>query len=76
MVEDVTAHPTSPVAQKIGDATPRGWTRPGSRRAASRRLKPYLARIDAISNRTQLVHLMAEPSYAAPIYLGIDRRPG
>ncbi len=35
-------------------------------------LKPYLARIDAVKTRPQLVKLMAEPAYAAPIYLGIS----
>ena len=34
--------------------------------------KPWLARIDAVSNRNQLVKLMSKPGYAAPIYVGIS----
>ena len=71
MVEDVTAHPTSPVAQKIGDAYAAWMDEAGIEARGLAPAKPYLARIDAVTNRNQLVKLMAEPSYAAPIYIGI-----
>ncbi len=35
-------------------------------------LRPYFARIDSVKNRNELVKLMAQPSYAAPIYVGIN----
>ena len=72
MVEDVTAKPGSPIAQKIGDAYAAWMDEAGIEARGLEPLKPYLARIDAVSNRADLVKLMAQPSYAAPIYLGIS----
>jgi endothelin-converting enzyme/putative endopeptidase len=71
MVEDVTAKPTSPIAAKIGDAYAAWMDEAGIEQRGLEPLKPWLARIDAVSNRAQLVDLMAAPGYAAPIYLGI-----
>ena len=72
MVEDVTAKPTSPIAAKIGDAYAAWMDEAGIEQRGLAPLKPWLARIDAVSNRAQLVNLMAAPGYAAPIYLGIS----
>ena len=71
MVEDVTAKPNSPIAAKIGDAYAAWMDEAGIEQRGLEPLKPWLARIDAVSSRAQLVNLMAAPGYAAPIYLGI-----
>jgi len=71
MVEDVTAKPNSPIATKIGDAYAAWMDEAGIEQRGLEPLKPWLARIDAVSSRAQLVNLMAAPGYAAPIYLGI-----
>ena len=72
MVEDVTAKADSPIAQKIGDAYAAWMDEAGIEQRGLAPVKPYLARIDAVKTRAELVKLMAEPSYAAPIYLGIS----
>ena len=71
MVEDATAKADTPIAQKIGDAYAAWMDEAGIEARGLAPVKPFLARIDAVKNRTELVKLMAEPSYAAPIYLGI-----
>ena len=71
MVEEASANPDSPIGQKIGDAYGAWMDEAGIEARGLAPLKPYLARIDAVKNRAELVKLMAQPSYAAPIYLGI-----
>src|SRR3954464_13214472 len=71
MVENAAANPTSPTAQKIGDAYAAWMDEAGIEASGLTPLKPYLDRIDAITNRNQLVALMMDPSYAGPIYIGI-----
>jgi endothelin-converting enzyme/putative endopeptidase len=71
MVEDAAAHPTSPTAQKIGDAYAAWMDQAGIEARGLAPLKPHLAKIDAVTNRNQLVQLMMDPAYAAPIYIGI-----
>ena len=72
MVEGVTANPTSPIAAKIGDAYAAWMDEAGIEARGVEPLKPYLAKIDAVSNRGQLLKLMfAEPGYASPIGIGI-----
>ncbi|HEY7006022.1 MAG TPA: M13 family metallopeptidase [Sphingomicrobium sp.] len=72
MVEEVSAHPATPIEQKIADAYTAWMDEKGIEARGLEPLKPYLARIDAVGNRNDLVKLMAEPSYAAPIYIGIN----
>jgi len=72
MVEDVTAKPADPISQKIGDAYAAWMDQAGIEARGLAPLKPWLARIDAVSNRNQLVRLMSKPGYAAPIYVGIS----
>ncbi len=72
MVEDVTAKADSPISQKIGDAYAAWMDEVGIEARGLAPLKPYLARIDAVKSRNQLVKLMAEPAFAMPIYLGIS----
>jgi endothelin-converting enzyme/putative endopeptidase len=71
MVEHVAANPDSPVAKKIGDAYAAWMDEKGIEARGLEPLKPYLGRIDAVQDRKQLVKLMAEPAYAAPIGVGI-----
>ena len=76
MVEDVNAHPTSPIAQKIGDAYGAWMDEKGIEARGLEPLKPYLAKIDAVSNRSQLLKLMfVDPGYASPINIGINASP-
>src|SRR6478672_5807758 len=70
MVEDVTARPTSPIARKIGDAYAAWMDEAGIEARGLAPLKPYLARIDAVANRGDLVRLMMEPGYASPVNVG------
>jgi endothelin-converting enzyme/putative endopeptidase len=72
MVEEVTAKPTSPIAQKIGDAYAAWMDEAGIQQRGLEPLKPWLARIDAVSNRNQLVKLMMAPGYASPVNVGIS----
>ncbi|WP_308515838.1 M13 family metallopeptidase [Sphingomonas flavescens] len=72
MVEAETAKPGSPIAQKIGNAYAAWMDEKGIEARGLDPAKPYLAKIDAVANRAELVKLMAQPSYAAPIYLGIS----
>jgi len=71
MVEDVTTNPTSPIAQKIGDAYAAWMDEAGIEQRGLDPAKPWLARIEAVKTKGQLVRLMSEPGYAAPIYVGI-----
>jgi endothelin-converting enzyme/putative endopeptidase len=71
MVEDVSARHSTPIEQKIADAYGAWMDEAGIEARGLTPLKPYLARIDAVGNRNDLVKLMAQPSYAAPIYIGI-----
>ena len=72
MVEGVTANPTSPIAAKIGDAYAAWMDEAGIEQRGLEPLKPYLAKIDAVSNRADLLNLMfVQPGYASPIGIGI-----
>ena len=72
MVEGVTANPTSPIARKIGDAYGAWMDEAGIETRGLAPVKPYLAKIDAISNRDELLRVMfVDPGYASPIGIGI-----
>src|SRR4029079_12145120 len=71
MVMDAAAHPTSSSARKIGDAYAAWMDEAGIEARGLAPLKPYLDRIDAVSTRSQLVKLMAQPAYASPISVTI-----
>ena len=72
MVEDVSANPSTPIEHKIADAYNAWMDEAGIEARGLAPLKPFLDRIDAVANTKELVKLMAEPSYAAPIYVGIN----
>jgi endothelin-converting enzyme/putative endopeptidase len=72
MVEGVAKNPTSAIAQKIGDAYAAWMDEAGIEARGLEPLKPYLAKIDAISTRSDLLRLMlVEQGYASPIGIGI-----
>src|SRR3954453_15756123 len=71
MDEDAAANPTSATARKIGDAYAAWMDESAIDARGAAALKPYLDRINAVATRDQLVKLMAQPSYAAPIAVSI-----
>ena len=72
LVEDVTTNPTSPIAQKIGHSYAAWMDEAGIESRGLEPAKPYLAKIEAVSTRDELLKLMfAEPGYASPINIGI-----
>jgi putative endopeptidase len=72
LVEGAGAHPADPVMRQVGDFYAAWMDAAGIEARGTAPLKPYLARIAAVRTRPQLVELMAEPNYAAPIRLGIE----
>jgi len=72
MVEDAGPAPADPVMRQIADYYAAWMDEAGIEARGTAPLKPYLARIAAIRTRHDLVMLMMEPSYAAPIGIGID----
>ncbi|HSI17616.1 MAG TPA: M13 family metallopeptidase N-terminal domain-containing protein, partial [Sphingomonas sp.] len=72
MVEGVATNPTTPIARKIGDAYAAWMDEKGIEARGLAPLKPYLARIDAVKTRSQLVALMMAPGYASPVNIGIS----
>jgi endothelin-converting enzyme/putative endopeptidase len=73
IVEQARRNPTTPQARQIADFYSAWMDEAGIERRGLKPLKPYLARIDQVATRADLVRLMAEPAYASPI--GIDIEP-
>jgi putative endopeptidase len=71
MVEDVSAHPSTPIEHKIADAYAAWMDESGIEARGLAPAKPYLAKIAAVSSRGQLAKLMVQPGFAAPINIGI-----
>ena len=72
MVEDAGPSPADPVLRQVSDFYAAWMDVDGIEARGLAPLKPYLGRIAAIDSRHALVMLMMEPSYAAPIGIGID----
>ena len=72
MVERAAANAGSPIGQKIGDAYAAWMDETGINARGLTPAEPYLAKIDAVSDRQQLVNLMMQPGYAAPVGVGIS----
>jgi len=72
IVEDAQRHPTTPMAKQIGDFYAAWMDEAAIEARGTKPLAPYLARIDAIGSREQLVQLMAEPGFATPVDIGIE----
>jgi endothelin-converting enzyme/putative endopeptidase len=71
LVEDAAANPKNDTDRKVGDAYAAFTDTAAIDRQGAAPLKPWLAKIDAVSNRAELVRLMAQPGYASPVYIGI-----
>ena len=71
IVEDAEQHPADPVSRQVGDFWAAWMDEGGIEARGLGPLKPYLARIDAVTTRDQLAALMFEPGYASPVEIGI-----
>ena len=72
IVEDAAARPTSPTARKVGDFYAAWMDDKGLDARALAPVKPWLARIEAVKTRPELVRLMMRPGYPAPVNIGIS----
>ncbi|CAN5524293.1 M13 family peptidase [soil metagenome] len=72
IVDDLAKNPAgSPDSQKIGDLYASWMDEAGIEARGTAPLQPYLARIAAVQNTTQLQTLFATIGYASPIDIGI-----
>lgn len=71
IVEAAETHPTDPVSKQIGDFWAAWMDEGGIETRGLAPLRPYLARIDAVSTRDELARLMFEPGYASPVDIQI-----
>ena len=72
IVEDAARNPENATARQIGDFYAAWMDQAGIEARGTAPLKPYLARIEAVQTKSQLVALMARPGYASPIDIGIS----
>jgi len=75
LVESAAADPSNPLGAKIGDAYAAYANTAAIDAAGLAPLTPYLAKINGVTNRTELVRLMMTPGYASPvnIFTGADQ---
>ncbi|HEX6374993.1 MAG TPA: M13 family metallopeptidase [Allosphingosinicella sp.] len=73
IVEDLARDPakSGQTGRQVGDFYASWMDEAGIEARGTAPLKPYLARIDAVGNRTDLVKLFAAPGYMSPVGLGI-----
>ena len=71
IVEDAARNPQHAGPRQIGDFYAAWMDEAGIEARGTAPLKPYLARVDAVRTRGQLVALMMAPGYASPIDIGI-----
>jgi putative endopeptidase len=71
IVEEAAAKPADATARKVGDAYAAWMDEAGIEARGIAPLKPWLARIDAVRTRPELVQLMMRPGYPSPVYVGI-----
>ena len=72
IIEESAAHPATPVARKVGDFWAAWMDADGIETRGLGPVRPWLARIDAVTTREQLVRLMMTPGYASPVDIGIQ----
>ncbi|MEA2999781.1 MAG: putative endopeptidase [Sphingomonadales bacterium] len=72
LVEGAGAHPADAVMRQVGDFYAAWMDEAGIEARGLAPLQPYLRRIGSVADRHQLVLLMAEPGYAAPIRVDIE----
>jgi putative endopeptidase len=70
IVEEAAKRPEDAIARQIGDFYAAWMDEAGIEARGTAPLKPYLAKIDAVRDRHQLVQLMADPGFASPINVG------
>ena len=72
IIEDMVKHPTTAQSRQVGDFYSAWMDEAGIEARGLAPLKPWLARIDAVTTRSQLVRLMMQPGYASPVAIGIS----
>ncbi len=72
IVEQAAAKPADATAGKVGDFYAAWMDDRAIEAHGLAPLKPWLARIDAVQTRPQLIQLMMRPGYAAPINIGVS----
>lgn len=72
LVEDAGPNPADAKMRRIADFYGAYMDQAGIEARGAAPLKPWLARIDAVRDTHQLVALMAEPGFAAPINIGVS----
>jgi putative endopeptidase len=73
IVEDLAASPNQgQLGQQVGDFYGTYMDQAAIEAAGTATLKPYLAAIDGVKTRAQLLSLFVEPGYATPVDLGIN----
>ena len=73
IVEDLARNPQAagPVGKQLGDFYASWMDEAAIEGRGTAPLKPYLARVDAVKNRTDLIKLFATPGYMSPVGVGI-----
>ena len=72
IVEEAAAKPATSTARKVGDFYAAWMDEAGIEARGTAPLKPWLARIDAVGTRPELVRLMMRPGYPSPVDIGIS----
>lgn len=72
IVEEAATTPTTPTAKKVGDFYAAWMDEPAIDTHGRTPLSPWLARIDAVRTRPQLVQLMMRPGYPSPVNIGVS----
>jgi endothelin-converting enzyme/putative endopeptidase len=71
LVQQAGANPTDPIMRQVSNFYSAFMDEKGVEARGLAPLQPYLKRIANVSDRHQLVRLMAEPGFASPIDIGI-----
>ena len=72
IVEESAAKPTTPTARKVGDFYAAWMDEPAIEARGLAPLRPWLARIDAVQTRSQLIQLMMQPGFPSPVSIDIS----
>ena len=72
IVEQAAANPGTETAREVGDFYAAWMDEPGIEARGLEPLKPWLAKIKAVTTRDQLIQLMMKPGYPSPINIGIS----
>ncbi|WP_425231014.1 M13 family metallopeptidase [Sphingomonas sp.] len=72
IVEQAAAHPATTTQRKVGDFYAAWMDADGIEGRGLAPVRPYLARIDAVTTRQQLIDLMMTPGFPSPVGIGIS----